>query len=112
MDYPSERTNGWNNTYAWSPLANWKTGLSGSLSLLPCTTTEKTPLPAYRPIKFYSDMKPPSFHHPSLRRTTRLPSNGLSKWHEVESRPSKQSIELTAMGRSHLPNSRSVTRYG
>src|SRR5258708_6616499 len=102
----SERTNGWNNIFASSPLANPKIGLPGFQSLLPSTTTEETPLRAYCPIKSYSATKPPSFHHPLTRQTTRPLSNELNGWHEVEPRPSKQSTGPDVTKSPLLHNSR------
>src|SRR5258708_6116835 len=112
MDCPNERTNGWNSTFVLSPLANLKIGLSGSQSLPPSTITGETPLQAYRPIKSSLVTKPPSFHQPLTKQTTRLPSNELNGWHEAEPRPSKQSTRLDATGLPHLPNSRPTTNYG
>src|SRR5258708_3446464 len=112
MGCPSERTNGWNNTFVSLPPANPKIGPPGSRSLPLSTTIEGTPPRAYRPIKFYLVTKLPSSRHPLTRQTTRPLSNELSKWHKVEPRPSKQSTGLGVMKLPHLPNSGSMTRYG
>src|SRR5258707_11020454 len=112
MGCQNERTNGWNNTYDSLPPANLKTGLLGSQLLLPSITTEGTPLWAYRPTRFYSVTRQPSFHHPSKRQTTRPLSNGRNKWHGAEPGPLKQSIKPITIGQSRLPSLESTTRYG
>ena|SRR5258708_5959028 len=112
MGCPNERINGWNNIFASSLLANQKTGPLGSRSPLPFTTTEGIPPQVYRLIRSSSDTKPPSFRRPSSKQTTRPLYSELNEWRKAEPRPSKQSTELGTVQPSHLPNSRSTTRYG
>src|SRR5713226_6045481 len=104
--YLNEKTNGWSNTSASSPLVNPKTGPSGFQSQPLFTTTGRTPPRAYRPIKSYLVMRPPSLRHPLTKLTTRPLSNELSEWYRAETKPSKPSIGSDATESLHLPNSK------